>query len=180
MLAEIAMKTKIAPLEPVTDGQNGMRTPTGRFAPGNKCGKGNPHVRKLSAMRQAFAEVIDESRLRNLAENIYQRSLAGDMVAAKLLMSYVVGKPVEAVNPDKLDLEEWQLLQQSPTYSELMAYLGFTVSPAIATDVISNDQPTSVKSQMERVIESLDKQVGPDLVQCLGSVRNHRHHRKAK
>jgi hypothetical protein len=166
------------PLEPVSDGKEGQRNPSGQFAVGNKCGKGNPHARKLSAMRKAFADVVDENRLKQLAESIYHRSLAGDMVAAKLLLNYVVGKPVDSVDPDRLDLEEWKLIQQSPTQGELMALVGLTANPAVAADLVANDQPTTPFAQMKSVQQVLDSGGGNDLVLCQEAVRDYRHHRK--
>ena len=168
------------PLEPVTDGKEGQRTSSGQFAAGNKCGKGNPHARKLSAMRKAFADVVDENRLKQLAEKIYQRSLYGDMLAAKLLLSYVVGKPVEAVDPDRLDLEEWKLIQQSPTQGELLALVGVTANPTIAAELVANDQPTTPLAQIKSVQKVLAGEDANTLARCEKAVTDHRHHRKDK
>ena len=47
-----------APLDSVADGAPESqpvegRTPAGKFAAGNKCGRGNPHARRLAAHREA-------------------------------------------------------------------------------------------------------------------------------
>jgi hypothetical protein len=40
---------------------------------------------------------------------------SGDVQAAKLLLSYAVGRPPDPVNPDRLDVDEWELLKAQPT-----------------------------------------------------------------
>jgi hypothetical protein len=42
------------------------------------------------------------------------RAREGDTAAAKLLFSYTLGKPTAAVDPDTLDVQEWQLYRQRP------------------------------------------------------------------
>ena len=39
----------------------------------------------------------------------------GDVTASKVLLAYVVGKPAEAVDPGRLALEAWRLIQSRPT-----------------------------------------------------------------
>jgi hypothetical protein len=49
-------------------------------------------------------EKIDE-----LVRVIYEQALQGDMRAAKLILSYSVGQPRPAVDPDRLDVDEVDL-----------------------------------------------------------------------
>src|SRR4029077_16022530 len=42
------------------------------------------------------------------------KAKAGDVPAARLVLSYGIGKPTEAVNPDTLDLEEWDIYRRGP------------------------------------------------------------------
>jgi hypothetical protein len=39
----------------------------------------------------------------------------GDVAAARLVLSYAIGKPTEAENPDRLDIQEWEIRQQQMT-----------------------------------------------------------------
>jgi hypothetical protein len=39
---------------------------------------------------------------------------SGDLAAIKLFLEYTVGKPSAAVDPDQVDLHEWQLQRQTP------------------------------------------------------------------
>jgi len=113
-----------APALPVADGSNGQpategRGAGGRFAPGNKHGRGNPHARRMAELRAAFLSVATPEGLRQLGETMLKAALGGDWVAAKLLLSYVIGKPEAGISPDRLDLDEWHLLNASPTRAEV-------------------------------------------------------------
>src|SRR5262249_28191143 len=61
-------------LPTVSDGSNGAAPTTGgrgaggKFAPGNKHGRGNPHARRMAALRQAFLSAATPERLKELGE----------------------------------------------------------------------------------------------------------------
>ena len=80
---------KPAPAPKPADG----RTDGGRFGPGNKYGKGNPFSRKLGAMRSAFLNAVTEADVAAVARSLLTKTLAGDVEAARLFLSYAVGKP---------------------------------------------------------------------------------------
>jgi hypothetical protein len=105
---------------PIAKGDNGGtveraagRGPRGRFAPGNVGGPGNPFIRRVAALRRALLEVVSEQDVQDVAVQLVLLSRAGDVAAMKLLLAYAIGKPTEAVDPDSLDLKEWQLYRQS-------------------------------------------------------------------
>jgi hypothetical protein len=108
-----------APLEPSATVVVGAVKPAaegrgsgGRFTGGNRFGKGNPHARRMAALRQAFLSAATEERMRELGEKLFAAALAGDWQAAKLLLPFVIGRPADAVNPDALDMEEWKGCQE--------------------------------------------------------------------
>jgi hypothetical protein len=96
--------------KPATEG----RDASGRFAAGNRLGKGNPHARRMAALRQAFLSVATEERMKALGEKLYAQAVRGDWQAAKLFLLVVIGRPANAVDPDTLDREEWLLCQEWP------------------------------------------------------------------
>jgi hypothetical protein len=100
------------------------RDAAGRFAEGNKGGPGNPHARRVAALRSALLEVVTPERLRPLAERLYQRAMGGDTAAAKLLLAYTLGSPSRPVDPDRLDLEEWKLRQEWPQLGDVIEAAG--------------------------------------------------------
>ena len=49
-----------------------------------------------------------------VARRVRDQALAGDVAAGKVLLSYVVGKPAPAADPDWLDLDEMRLTTERP------------------------------------------------------------------
>jgi hypothetical protein len=82
---------------PADDGLNGRDPATGKFVKGNKCGRGNPHFRRLARNRTLFLEAIGDDDLKALARQLHAEALAGDREAARLVLAYVIGRPVDAV-----------------------------------------------------------------------------------
>ena len=70
---------------------------SGRFAPGNKLGCGNPHASKVQKLRAAMLRAIGETDIEVVISKLIDLARSGDIKAATLLFS-VVGKPVDADN----------------------------------------------------------------------------------
>ena len=88
-----------------------QRDTRGRFAPGNKGGPGNPFARKSAALRQAVLDALTKEKIDAIVAVQIDKALKGDSAAAKLLLSYGVGKPASPVDPDTLDQHEFQILK---------------------------------------------------------------------
>ena len=99
---------------PSTDGGNG-RDAHGKFTKGNAGGPGNPFARQVAALRSALVRAVSAQDIDDIAMALIIRAKAGDVAAAKLLFSYCIGKPAETVEPDRLDVDEWELVQQTTT-----------------------------------------------------------------
>jgi hypothetical protein len=111
--------------------------PRGRpFQPGNKFGKGNPFYRQLAAIRQAAVDVVGIEGVKELMKDLHRRALAGDVMAARVVLYYTVGKPLAAVDPDACDQDEWQRLQQLPRKSQIWASLLDSLTAEQAIDLV--------------------------------------------
>jgi len=127
------------PLTPVKTAEppaGGKDPQTGRFTPGNRCARGNPHFRRAAALRSAFAAAVSEDEIRQLARGLLQQALAGDTTAAGLLLSYAVGKPQPAADPDEADLREWQLIRGRPSDAEVLLHLLESSPPGPVAEAI--------------------------------------------
>jgi hypothetical protein len=116
----------VSPLPPFGDGvaptsSEGRDPATGRFAKGWRGGPGNPFGRQVAAYRRAFLDAVGEDGIKQLAAKLHARALAGDVDAAKVVLSYTLGKPDAAASPDRVDLAEWQLLREAPDESQVLA-----------------------------------------------------------
>src|SRR4051794_2022213 len=92
---------------------NTGRQPNGRFAPGNAGGPGNPFARQVAALRKALLESVTPEDIKAIIQAIADRARGGHVGAAKLLLAYTVGTPDKTVDPDQLDLQEWQLFKDA-------------------------------------------------------------------
>jgi hypothetical protein len=91
---------------PSPNGSNGRDT-SGKFAKGNSGGPGNPYARRVAQMRSIIAQEFTDEDLHQVARKLVDMAKNGDLAAAKLLLSYSVGRPVEpACDPDHVDAQE--------------------------------------------------------------------------
>jgi hypothetical protein len=162
------------PLPPSADGTapGGKDPATGRFLPGNRLGKGNPHYRKLAANRTAFLEAVGPEQVHELAASLLGRARGGDMEAAKLVLAYAVGRPAEAVDPDRADLNEWQLLDGWPTLAQVMRALMDGAEAAEAVGLIRDAGEGAGRALLDR-LQNRDTGIVRDLIaeQCKRSGR---------
>jgi hypothetical protein len=96
---------------------------TGRFLPGNTLARGNPTYRAYAANRRVFVETVGPGQVKQLAEDLLRRALGGNMEAAKLCLLYAVGRPTEAVDPDRTEHDLWRLVDDWPTLHEIFRAL---------------------------------------------------------
>jgi len=93
----------------------------GRFTCGNKGGPGNPFARRTARLRSILLETVSDEDMRIMAQKLVEQAKAGDLAAMKLLFGYVIGKPIPCADPDRLDVDEWQLSQEAPGVADLDA-----------------------------------------------------------
>jgi hypothetical protein len=85
----------------------------GRFTMGNKGGPGNPFARQVAEIRKLLLSSVPGERLTKIVLAMVEKAEAGDVAAAKLVLQYTVGKPAEAVEPDRIELEDHRLRTES-------------------------------------------------------------------
>lgn len=95
---------------PSTHGSDGSgRDGSGRFAPGNKLGRGNPLAGRVAKLRSVALEAVTYSDMRRIVRKLVELALAGDVAAAREVLSRVLG-PVESIDlAERLDELEKQI-----------------------------------------------------------------------
>ncbi len=108
---EISREPETTTTTPETASQpSPERDEHGHFRAGNRGGPGNPFARQIARLRQALLNAVSEADLLEVIEMLKRKAKEGDVAAARLLLSYSIGKPVEPPNPDQLDLDEFAIL----------------------------------------------------------------------
>jgi len=68
-------------------------------------------------------DVVKPEDLQAIIVRLMLAAQQGDVAAARLALAYTLGKPAPTVDPDALDLHEWELWQQMPVPPQLLAVL---------------------------------------------------------
>src|SRR5258708_18261737 len=99
------------------------RPVSSRFTAGNRGGPGNPFARQTAALRAYLINHVTERDLQDILDILLLNAKGGHLPSIKFLFSYVIGKPKPVVEPDLLDLQEMQMLQQSALPTEALETL---------------------------------------------------------
>src|SRR5262245_58033945 len=93
--------------------EKGGRDDKGRFTRGNPGGSGNPFARQVAALRSALVHKVTPEDIEDIVIILLLKAKQGDLAAVKLLFTYVLGKPTETVDPDRLDEMEWEQFKRN-------------------------------------------------------------------
>ena len=145
------------------------REANGRFAPGNPGGPGNPYARKVAELRKEMVNFVSADDLKHIVFAIKMKAERGDISAARLLFQYVLGKPLPATDPDRLDVDEWQKLQEQARPPREMSEVMNGVPAQVASDVTRIAWPCKVEKNFAeplragiKVLDELDAQQAKD------------------
>ncbi len=89
-----------AETSPTSDNVSPTHTAGGKFAPGNKLGKGNPFAKRQAEYRKAFQEAVSLEQIKAIAEKIATQASEGDVLSARFVADYTLGKPVPMVEAE--------------------------------------------------------------------------------
>jgi len=136
-----------------TSTNSSERTANGQFAKGNPGGRGNPFARKVASFRAAIINAVTPADLAQILEVFRQKALQGDYQAAKFVFQYSAGKPADAgkVNPDRLDLEEFQLQKESMIENHEVDDILTHVNVKVATELLEVLAPMALKGYFQKV-----------------------------
>ena len=90
---------------PSPNGPNGGRDRGGRSTKGNPGGPGNPFAQRVGRLRSVMPDAVSEDDLKAIVVALVAQAKDGDVVAAREILNRTIGKPVDAVDVDRLDLD---------------------------------------------------------------------------
>ncbi len=93
----------IEPSNAVVDGE---RDRSGRFAPGNKVGRGNPMAARVAKLRCAMLEAVSDDDMTAIIRKLVELAREGDVQAAKEVLMRTLGKPQEIDLVERLEALE--------------------------------------------------------------------------
>jgi hypothetical protein len=106
-------------------------------------------------MRKVLLECVSEDDLREIVAEVVEQAKEGDLGAAKLVLSYVVGKPAATVDPDRVDVEEFRLLQEESCSGQQFSNVLNAVPAGLACEVLEAVVPVQSLAQRQQFVEEL-------------------------
>jgi len=98
--------------------QNKGHDSQGRFTKGNTGGPGNPFARQVAWLRASLVNSSTREEVIRVGKVLHEKALGGDVHAIKLYFQYMLGKPAETVDPDRLAFDEWRKLKEQTVAPE--------------------------------------------------------------
>ena len=83
------------------NGEQPSHDSRGKFAPGNKLGKGNPLAKRQAELRRTVMEAVTPLMMKAVVQAIYNAAIEGDMIAARLWLDTTIGKSTNATADDE-------------------------------------------------------------------------------
>jgi hypothetical protein len=154
----------------------GGRDAHGRFASGNGGGPGNPFARQVAALRKALLASVTDADMEAIMRELLRQAKEGNLAAARLLLSYTLGKPAPAVDPDTLDFHEWELYQRLPDPAPEMAAAPQRMALPVALKYMRAVLPPIAESQQRMLAE--EAQAGEAAEQREAAAREERRQRR--
>src|SRR5688572_14061655 len=88
--------------DPSPTAPNG-RGANGRFGPGNRCARGNPHAKKVAQLRGGLLAAVTVQDIKDVAAALLRSAKDGDVAAARELLQRLLGPPVELDLLERMD-----------------------------------------------------------------------------
>ncbi len=129
------------------------RDARGRFAAGNPGGPGNPFARRVAALRSALVESVTNEDIAAITRTLIDMARDGDVPAAKLLLAYAIGKPGDTVQPDRLDLDEWQIFRDTAPMAKEMTSLSFAPSSELPRNFVRLSRPLMAANLHQEIMD---------------------------
>jgi hypothetical protein len=123
----------------------------GKFAKGNAGGPGNPFARQTAALRSAILRFMTPEKIEELVKVMFEQALQGDMRAAKLILSYSVGQPRPAVDPDRLDVDEVDLFGKQARTPEEFDRILYSPTARMMCMLLQTMVPGFEKESLEKL-----------------------------
>jgi hypothetical protein len=100
--------------QPSPLGSNG-RNPSGRFARGNKLGRGNPLAGRAAKIRAELLRASKSADIKTICRKLIDGAKAGDLAFIREWFDRTAGKPTDLVTEDRLGVLEAAIAERQRT-----------------------------------------------------------------
>jgi hypothetical protein len=141
--------------ETVNKPEASQRDAKGRFGHGNPGGPGNPFARQVASLRKALLNCGTPEHIAIVVKALFDKAAAGDVMAMKIYLAYMVGKPAPTVDPDRLDIDEWQQLKEEAVMLPEAPMLVTKPVPEFPLDLVRSARAAIVPELTARLKDGL-------------------------
>jgi hypothetical protein len=127
----------------------------GKFTKGNAGGPGNPHARACAKMLEIFRNAISEDEVLQICRMLFLKAVGGDVSAAKIILSYKIGKPLPAHHPDSIDRDEWDHYQEDAVNEKEMKLVLSSLPTHAGNDIARVTLPIMTAARMNDLAAQL-------------------------
>lgn len=131
------------------------RDDQGRFSKGNRGGPGNPYARQTARLLKVIRDAVSAEELRNITRKLVEKAQQGDTAAARILFTYVVGKPLPAGQPDMVDHDEWELHRKNARTPDEMTIVLASVPTELSNQLVAAALPHITDTRQKQLAEGL-------------------------
>jgi hypothetical protein len=133
------------------------RTADGRFAKDNPGGPGNPHARHCARILALLRASISDEEMVAIIRALVVKAVDGDTSAAKLILSYKLGKPAPAPNPDEIERDEWEHYQRDTINLEDVQQVLGSLPSSVGNNLARTALPVMTQARKEEIASQLGK-----------------------
>jgi hypothetical protein len=87
------------------------------------------------------------------ANALIAKAFSGDVAAIKLFFHYVLGKPTEPIDPDRIAIDEWQKLKEKAIPPEEMTEVMQQCPAQLANDFVNENWPGEIRRNLREARE---------------------------
>jgi hypothetical protein len=131
------------------DPKQDIRDRMARFDVGIPGGPGNPFGRHIAHNRQLMHAYFTTDKVLALFGKLESMAMEGKVGAHRTLLQYLVGKPLPAVNPDRVNHEEWEMRRELPHPEEVEMQTQASV-PHVAALIMQREVDVAKIQRLER------------------------------
>jgi hypothetical protein len=151
--------TPATPAEPAATATG--RDSKGRFANGNKGGPGSPFNRRVADLRRRLLERLGGDTLEHILDRLVEMAEQGDLAAIKLVLAYTIGKPTAAVDPDRVEIDEFKLYCEE-TLDPSTVTLPLRGTPAaLACEILGAALPAMADKSARQLGQAMQESLAP-------------------
>ena len=136
---------------------NEQRDDQGRFTKGNSGGPGNPFARQIGKLRKVILDALTEDEMLAITQKLIDLAKEGNTQAARLLLSYSLGKPTEGVQPDQLDVGEWDIQKKTAVMAVELRDLATKPEASFSLDLVRTIRSGMNKEMGKVFLEGLEE-----------------------